>query len=377
MSEPVDIPQRDPKTRYRDVVRASIVGILANVALTVVKAAAGFAAGSIAVVLDALNSLTDVFSSIATIVGERISCWRPSRKFPFGFGRVEYVTSILIAAIIIAAGVLSFAESLRKVVHPSEPDYTAVTLAVLALATVVKIVLGIYFIRRGKKIKSQPLKASGVDALYDAILTFGTLAAAVVCLATHIDLDGWVGLVISVFVVKAGLDVLAEAIRSIIGERPDAGTVKGIRSLVADHEGVLGVYDLIVDSFGPEFLLVACHIEVADDMTARDINDLTRHIEEDLRAQYRAEAILGLHAYNAMSDYTAMRAKLDEITEHHPEILQVHGFYVDEPAAHVDFDLVIDFHHDADPLRRHIIDEMTAAYPRYTYDVIVDVDYCR
>lgn len=362
-------------SRYAQVVRTSIIGIVANVALAAIKAAAGFAAGSIAVVLDALNSLTDAFSSIATIIGEKIACRRPSRKHPFGYGRVEYVTSILIAAFIIAAGVISINESYHKIIRPSEPDYTAVTLIVLVVATLVKVVIGIVFIRRGKAVNSQPLKASGIDALYDAILTFGTLAAAVVCLVWHVDLDGWVGLVISLFVVKAGIDIVREAVCSIIGERPAKDTVKGVRALISEHEGVLGVYDLMIDSFGPERLWVACHIEVRDDMTACEINELTRHIEEDLRTSFNADAILGIYACNARGDYAAIHAKLNELVEHHPEILQVHGFYVDEDEMHIDFDLVIDFDHDADDLRRHIVDEMKEAYPAYTYNVITDLDY--
>lgn len=370
MTEPKNKP-----TRYEQVVRTSIVGIVANVALAAMKAAAGFAAGSIAVVLDALNSLTDAFSSIATIIGEKIACRRPSHKHPFGYGRVEYVTSILIAVFIVAAGIVSLHESYLKIVHPAEPDYTGITLAVLVVATLVKVVIGIVFVRQGRALNSQPLKASGIDALYDAILTFGTLAAAVVCLVWHVDLDGWVGLVISLFVVKAGIDIVREAVCSIIGERPDEATVKGIRTLISEHTGVSGVYDLMIDSFGPERIWVACHIEVRDDMTACEINEMTRHIEEDLRTQFNADAILGVYAYNSTGDYAAIHAKLDELVEHHPEVLQVHGFYVDEDEMHIDFDLVIDFDQDAEGLKDHIVDEMREAYPNYTYNVITDLDY--
>lgn len=363
------------QTRYAQVVRTSVIGIAANVALAVVKAAVGFAAGSIAIVLDALNSLTDVFSSTATIVGEKIACRRPSRKHPFGYGRVEYVTSIVIAAFIIAAGIVSLQESFSKVVHPVEPDYTALTLVVLVIAALMKVVLGAVFIRRGKAIDSRPLRASGTDALYDAVLTLGTLVSAVVCLLWGVDLDGWVGLVISLFVVKAGIDIVRDAIGSIIGERPLADTAKGVRSLISEHDGVRGVYDLMIDGFGPERILVACHIEVRDDMSASEIHDITRHIEEDLRTEFNADAILGVYASNSTGDYAAIHAKLNELVEHHPEILQVHGFYVDEDEKHIDFDLVIDFDHDADDLRRHIVDEMKQNYPDYTYNVITDLDY--
>lgn len=365
----------DKRTRLELIVRTSIIGIVANLALASFKAVTGLAAGSIAVALDALNNLTDVFSSLATIIGEKIAVRQPSRKHPYGYGRVEYVTSVVIAVFIITAGVLSLRESIAKVINPSEPDYTTITLVVLIAATLVKIAIGIVFIRRGKSVNSHPLRASGIDALYDALLTFGTLVSAIICLTWHIDLDGWVGIIISLFVVKAGINIVRDAIAPIIGERPLEETVRAIREVISEHEGVLGVYDLMIDSFGPEQIWVACRIEVRDNMLACEIHELTRHICEDLDKQFNARAILGIYACNSTGEYAYIHKKLSELVEHHPEILQVHGFYVDQAAKHIDFDLVIDFDTDADALREHIVSEMQECYPNYTYKVITDIDY--
>lgn len=363
------------KTRYAQIVQYSIVGIIVNLLLAAFKAAAGFIAGSIAVVLDGVNSLTDAFSSIATIVGEKIANMRPSRKHPYGYGRVEYVTSIVIGAIVLAAGCISIRESVVKIMSPSTPDYGALTISVLVVAALTKAVIGIAFIRKGRAINSQPLRASGVDAAYDAVLTFGTLVVAFICLIWGIDLDGWVGLIISLFVVKAGLDIIRDAVASIIGERPSEECVAKIRSLIAEHEGVLGVFDLMLDTFGPERTMGACRIEVRDDMLASEIHELTRHISEDLDRECRTQLILGIYATNSTGEFAGIHRRLDELVEHHPEILQVHGFYVDEDTNHVDFDLVIDFDHDADILKEHIVDEMKEFYPGYTFNVITDLDY--
>lgn len=370
-----ELKGNEPKSRYAQIVEYSVVGIVANLLLAAFKAVAGFMAGSIAVVLDGVNSLTDAFSSIATIVGEKIANRRPTRKHPYGYGRVEYVTSIVIGAIVLAAGVISIRESVVKIASPSTPDYGALTITVLVVATLAKVAIGIAFMRKGKAIDSQPLTASGIDAAYDAVLTFGTLAAAFICLVWGIDLDGWVGLVISVFVVKAGLDIVRDAVASIIGERPSEECVSKIRSLIAEHEGVLGVYDLMLDTFGPEKTMGACHIEVRDDMSACEIHELTRHISEDVAQECNAQLILGIYASNSTGEFAGIHRKLNELVEHHPEILQVHGFYVDVESHHIDFDLVIDFHHDADELKEHIVDEMKALYPNYTYNVITDLDY--
>lgn len=364
----------DP-SRHQEVIKASIIGIITNVVLSILKGVAGIIAGSIAVILDAVNSLTDVFSSVATIVGEKIATRSPSRKHPYGYGRVEYVTSILIAAIIMAAGVISLWESIQKIITPTEPDFSTLTLIVLIVASATKVFLGLYFVRRGTRFDSQPLHASGIDALYDAILTFGTFVAAVICMFWHINLDGWIGTIISIFVIKAGIDVLREAINSIIGERPDPEKVKAIRNLIEEHDGVLGVFDLLIDNFGPEYMLVNCRIEVRDDMLASEIHEITRHLSEDLYTDFNAISTIGIYAANPKEEYREMNHKLHEIVEHHPEILQIHGFYVDEPIKRVSFDLVIDFDHNAQEVKDHIVDEMKELYPDYSFNVVTDLDY--
>lgn len=362
-------------SRYRSIIRYSILGIVANVLLAAFKAAAGFLAGSIAVILDAVNSLTDVFSSLATIIGQKIATRRPSRQHPYGYGRVEYITSIMIGVLVLAAGVLSIREAAIKVVYPSPPDYSTLTIVVLVVATAVKVVLGVMFIRHGRAIKSQPLSASGVDAAYDAVLTFGTLVCAIVCLVWGIDFDGWVGLVISLFVVKAGVDIIREAVKSIIGERPDEKTVTKMKGLISDHEGVLGVYDLVINSFGPMRDFAACRIEVPSDMTAAEVHEITRHITMDLEEHFQCETVIGIYASNPEGEFSEIRNKLYEITEAHPEILQVHGFYVDSASDCIDFDLVVDFNANAAEIRHGIVSEMERLYPKYHYNVVIDLDY--
>lgn len=367
--------KRESDSRYTEIERISSIGIASNVALAAIKAAVGFAAGSMAIILDALNSLTDVLSSAVTIAGARIARMSPSRKHPYGYGRVEYLTSIAIAATIIVAGILSLMQAAERIVHPTEPSYTLVTCSALGISIAAKLWIAWYFKRGGARLKSQPLTASGIDALYDAMLTSGALAAAIICMVAGIDIDGWIAAVISLFVIKAGIDVARNALTSIIGERPDQEHATRIRELIANHEGVLGVYDLMIDTFGPDSTWAAAHIEVRDDMSAAEIHELTRHIEDDLDRECGAKAILGIYASNRTGEFANIHRKLNELVEHHPEILQVHGFYVDVSSKKIDFDLVVEFKHDANEIREHIVGEMKALYPSYTFNVITDFDY--
>ncbi|NGM17569.1 cation diffusion facilitator family transporter [Eggerthellaceae bacterium zg-887] len=363
------------QARDRQIVRASIVGIVANVVLAAAKLVVGLFTQSIAFLLDAVNSLTDVFSSVVTIIGAKLASMRPSRSHPYGYGRVEYVTSIVIAAIILAAGVVSLRESVVKIIHPSEPDYTAVALLVMAVTAGVKVVVGVYFKRKGAAINAQPITASGVDALYDALLTAGTVASGLFCLVSHVDIDGWVGAVVSLFIIKAGLGVLRDAISTIIGERPDPALVHGIKTCVNDHEGVMGVYDLFLDSFGPNNYMASLNIAVPDDYTAHQIHDLCRHITEEVRDCYCCTLTVGIYAANSTGDYVPIREKLMAEVAKHPEVVQVHGFYVDSDSRTVDFDIVVDFHCDAEPVRAAIVGAMKEAYPHYNFTVVLDSDF--
>lgn len=366
---------RKSNSRTRYIIKTSVVGIAGNVFLTVIKVLVGIAAGSVAIVLDALNSLTDAVSSIVTIIGTKIATMRPTRKHPLGYGRVEYITSILISMIILVAGVLSLYESVLRIIHPVEPDYRIVTLLVLIAAIIVKVVLWWVFVRRGRRINSQPLVASGIDALYDAILTGGTLFAALICMIWHIDIDGWVGVVISAFILKAGIDILKDAINPIVGERPNPTLVEDLREEIVAHKEVRGVYDMFLDDFGPEITFAAAHIEVDDDMTASQIHPLTRDIAEDIYKKHNVIITLGIYATSSSKEYAPIRQYLEEEIKGHPEILQMHAFYVEREKKRVDFDLVIDFSADPGEVTAHVAEMLKKKFPDYRFNVVADVDY--
>lgn len=361
--------------REYEIVKASIVGILGNMVLVVFKLIVGFLSNSIAIILDAVNNATDALSSIVTIIGTKIAGMPPNRKHPFGYGRIEYLTSVIIAAIILVAGALSLRESIDKIIHPAETDYTGITITVIIVAIIAKIFIGIYFHRAGKKTNSQALIASGVDSNYDAVLSAGTLVVAIVQLAWNINIDGIVGLLISLVVIKAGIEVLADALGPIIGVREDDDFGDQIREYVASFDGVHGVYDLLLDNFGPNETIGSVHIEVADNMNARQIHELTRTISRGLNEKFNIIATVGIYAENTTGEFAPMKKDLQDIADGKPEILQTHGFYVDKEQGTVFFDIVVDFKKDAEAIQRDVIEALRAKYPDYDYNVIIDTDF--
>lgn len=202
--------------RGRIIVRTSVIGIIVNILLAAFKAAVGITANSIAVLLDAVNNLSDALSSVITVVGAKLAGRKPDKEHPFGHGRIEYLSAMIIAAIVFYAGLTSLWESGKKIIEPEAADYSALSLVIIAVAVIVKIVLGRYFKRQGQAAESGALEASGADALFDAILSFSVLISTLIYLGTGISLEAYVGVVIAAFIIKSGIDMMRETLKSAV-----------------------------------------------------------------------------------------------------------------------------------------------------------------
>ena len=363
--------------RQRIIVRTSIIGIVTNVLLAGFKAAVGLAANSIAVVLDAVNNLTDALSSVITIIGAKLAGKKPDRDHPLGYGRYEYLSAMIIAAIVLYAGITSFIESVKKIIEPSAPDYSTVALVIIASAVVVKLILGRYVQAKGKQVNSGSLVASGKDALFDAILSASVLAAAVVFLLTGISLEAYVGIIISVVIVKAGIDMLRETLDDILGHRPDPELSRAIKETVVADPLVLGAYDLLIETYGPDLTVAAVHVEVPDTTTAAQIDQMTRRLQQAVFEQHGvALTTVGIYVLNTSDDAVAnMRDAITSCVMSHEGVLQMHGFYASEAEKRISFDVVLDFSvPDRQQLYGQIVSKTQAMYPDYSITVTLDRD---
>ena len=363
--------------RTKTIVRTSFIGIAVNLVLVAFKATVGFLANSIAIILDAVNNLSDALSSVITIIGTKLATRKPDKKHPFGHGRIEYLTSIAVAAVIIVAGATSIKESVEKIINPESAEYSAVSIIVISVAIIAKIAVGRYFKAVGKRVESDALTASGSDALFDAILSAATLACAVVSIVWKLNLEGIVGVLISVFILKAGIGIILETGSSIIGQRVDDELAKKIKDTVTAHPEVRGAYDLTIHNYGPSQAAIGTvHIEVDDTMTAREIHRLSRAIAAEVYLKYSIILSVGIYAANTSTPHIAeIRRAVEEAVAAHPEILQMHGFYIEEDEKCVMFDLIVDFSSDAKAVSDGVIAELEAKYPDYRFDVILDTDF--
>ncbi|MBR3170526.1 MAG: cation transporter [Lachnospiraceae bacterium] len=365
------------ESREKIIVRTSIIGIIANALLAGFKAFVGIVTGSIAIILDAVNNLSDALSSVITIIGTKIANKGQDKEHPLGHGRVEYLTAMIIAVIVLYAGITSLKESVVKIIHPERPEYTTASLIIVGVAIFVKIGLGLYVKRTGESVKSESLTNSGADALNDSIISASTLFAAIVFIVTGLSLEAYLGVIISIIIIKAGVEMLQSAYDQIVGVRIDAEMASGIRKTVSSVDGVYGVYDLLLHNYGPEFVLGSVHIEVPDTMTADEIDKIEREIQEKvLRENNVIMTSVGIYSRNTTNSRAAnVRAKIIKMLREHDYILQMHGFYFNEEEKRIQFDVIIDFDApDRIALYNHIVQEVQEAYPDYTVNVALDVD---
>lgn len=362
--------------RNKKIIQTSVVAIGVNLLLVLFKMGVGVIAGSIAVILDALNNLSDALSSVITIVGTKLSAKAPDKKHPYGYGRIEYITSVAIAVIVLAGGALAMKESIDKIITPQAADYTVVSLVIISAAIVVKIALGLYVKGVGKKINAPSLVASGTDAFFDAVLSAGTLAAALISYFFGISLEGVIGAVISVFFIKTGIQMLIEALHTVIGTRTDPELSTKLKEKINSFEEVNGTYDLALHYYGPSRIIGSAHVEVRDDMTAREIHELTRRIVIAVATEYGVLLTIGVYASNDRDPALAeMKEKTREVIARRPEILQMHGFYVNTVEKSVMFDIIVDFKADAEKARESVREELNGLYPDYRFDIILDSDF--
>ena len=368
---PIDTLNRD-----RIIVRTSIIGIITNVFLAAFKAAVGLVTHSIAVTLDAVNNLSDALSSVITIIGTKLAGRKPDKKHPLGHGRTEYLSAMIVAAIVLYAGLTSLIESVKKIIHPEKAEYTSVSLLIIAVAVVVKLILGSFVKAQGKKANSQALEASGADAFFDAVLSASVLASAVIFVVSGISLEAWVGAVISLFILKSGMEMLTETLDDIIGKRTDADLAKKIRRLIVSEPEVRGAYDLLLNNYGPDKNYGSVHMELPDTMTVDEVDVLTRKIEKKI---YQETGVImtgiGVYSYNTQNNEVAhMRNDIMRTVMSHDWVLQCHGFYADTVKKTLRFDAVMSFDMDPEEGVEILQKEIRKKYPDYQLTIAPDVD---
>ena len=363
--------------REKIVIKTSIISILSNIVLAGFKAFVGLLANSIAIISDAVNNLSDALSSIITIVGTKLAGRKPDKKHPYGYGRIEYMTSMIVSAIVLYAGITALIESVKKIIHPESSDYSIITLHILISGLIVKFILGMYVKKKGREVNSDSLIASGTDAFNDEILSISVLLSALIYMLFKISLEAYVGVLLSIFIIKAGLELIKESVDNILGVRIESDLAHAIKKEVIKEKDVQGAYDLVLNDYGPDKYLGSIHIEVADTLSVSDIDKISRNITRRISEKYGVILhTIGVYSVNTKEQFVIdAKKEISRIVFSHEGILQMHGFYIDKLDKYISFDIIIDFKiKNREEVYKQIYDEVQNKYQDYKINITLDID---
>jgi len=366
------------KDRTKRIVTTSIIGIAGNVLLVVFKIIAGTLSNSLAIITDAVNNLSDAASSLVTIIGTKLAARPADKKHPFGYGRIEYLSAMLIGMIVLYAGITALISAIDGIINPRVTEYPTVILVIVSAALAVKVFLGRFFIFQGKQTNSQSLVNSGKDALFDSLISLTTLAAALIRLFSGLSIESYLAAAIAIFIIKSGLGMIIETISKLLGEAGDAELGHKIRNTVLSFEGVEGAYDLVLNNYGPDAYSGSIHIAVPDTYTAWDIDDLIRDIQIKVYKEHNVilQAV-GVYSINTKDkEVAAIEDEITEIAVHTEYVKQIHGFHMNRDNKSIRFDVVVSFDaKDRTAVQRHLVEKCKEIFPDYTFQIAVDTDY--
>ena len=333
-----------PEVRRAYGMLCSIVGIALNVFLFAGKYLAGVLSGSIAITADAFNNLSDAGSSVITLVGFRFSGMKPDKDHPFGHGRIEYLSGLGVAMLIILMGFELFKSAIGKIMSPEPVETGAVTVVILLASVCVKLYMWFYNRSVGMKIDSEAMKATATDSLSDSVATSAVLISMLAAHYTGIMIDGWCGLVVAVMVLYAGYKAAKDTIDPLLGGPPSKEFVNSIREIVMSHEEIIGIHDLVVHDYGPGRCMVSLHGEVPANGDIIALHDLIDHIEKELEEQLGCEAVIHMDPLETDNEIIT-ETKHELLTHINSELpgISIHDFRMVQGPTHTNliFDAVV------------------------------------
>ena len=334
----------NPSVRGAYGILCSIVGIVLNLLLFAGKYLAGSLSGSLAIMADAFNNLSDAASSFVTLIGFRFAGRGPDTDHPFGHGRYEYISGLVVSFLILLMGIELGQSSIEKILHPEAMEGGWLTVLILLVSIAVKFYMHRYNRKIGEKIDSAAMKATAMDSLSDSIATAVVLICTVIYLATDVNLDGWGGGLVALFIIYTGITSIRDTLSPLLGQAPDPEYVQKIETIVKAHPEILGIHDLVVHDYGPGHRLISLHGEVSGDGDIYVLHDVIDRIEQELHEKLGCEAVIHMDPIAANDEHVnAMREKVEELLARWDSRISLHDFRMVEGPTHTNliFDAVV------------------------------------
>lgn len=363
-----------PEVRRSYGIFCSIYGIILNIILFGMKCFAGVITGSVAIMADAFNNLSDAGSSLVTLVGFQFAGMKPDKEHPFGHGRFEYISGLIVAIFIILMGFELARSSIDKIIHPEVVETGTAAIVILVISVLTKIYMALYNNGVGKKINSSAMRATAMDSLSDAVATTVVLLAMGIMKVTGINVDGYCGVLVAIFILWAGYQAAKETMSPLLGGKPDAEFIQRIKDIVLVHDKILGIHDLIVHDYGPGRVMISLHVEVPGDEDIFKLHDIIDNIEMELEEKLHCNCVIHMDPVESNNEMVnIMRQRVAKIVQSIDEQLTIHDFRMVTGQTHTNliFDVVLpqEFDMTDEEIRQEVQRRVQEKYPDH-YSVI-------
>lgn len=369
--------RQEPDSREGTVVAVSGLNILVNLIFAAIKVVIGLAVSSIAIVSEGVNNATDSATSLITIVGTKLSAKHPTEKHPFGFGRIEYLTSLLISVLILFTGAELMESSVKLIIAPQEMSISYVTMAIIAVSALVKLALGLFTIKEGKRVDSSSLVALGTECRSDSVVSVITLVTALVFLVFHVSLDAYAGIIMSLIVLKAGFEVLKETLSDILGQAGEKELAQELYRIIRAEPLVLNAADMMLHNYGPDAYSGSVNVEIDHSKTVGEVYAALHELQLRIMHEKHITMVFGIYAVD--KDHTQIRRLREQMAafvRQQEHVTSYHALYIHPNGKDIYVDLVVDYAlTDWEALRKEFTAYMAELYPDKHLELVIETNY--
>lgn len=366
----------DPNSREGVVSATSILNVIVNLLVALMKVIVGLVASSIAIVSEGVNNATDALSSILTLVGTKLAGKAPDARHPFGYGRIEYLTSMVIASFILVGGIEMLTSSIKLIFEPEELNVSYVSLAVVLVSAIIKYAMGVYTMKTGRRVGSDTLEAVGVDCRNDSYVSVVTIISALVYLLGHFSIDAFAGVFTSSLIIKAGYEIMRDTVSELLGQPADENLVRELYKEIRNTEGVINAVDMVLHNYGPDAYTGSCNVELDHKKTVGDVYEFLRSLQIRIYEKYRVAMVFGIYAVdNDSTDAHKLRSEIADYVKSKEHIKSYHAIYSDAKTNKIYCDLVVDYEADFEKTAKEFDEYLSKIYPDKQIQVNIDREF--
>lgn len=368
---------QDPESRDGIIAMTSGLGIFTNLLIAAVKVLVGLLSASIAIVSEGVNNASDALTSVLTLIGSRLARKHPDEKHPFGYGRLEYLTSLVISVLILVTGIELLKSSIELIFSPAELSISYISLAVVAFSAVLKFVLGTYTVKMGKKADSGALQALGLDSRNDSFCSLVTIVSALIFLIFHVSLDAYAGIFMSCIIIKAGIGVLRDTISELLGRPGEKELATDLYKTIRQTEGIVNAADMMLHNYGPDAWSGSVNVEIDHSKTVGEAYHILHALQLKIMHEQHVTMVFGIYAVdNDHEEVRAIRRAVAEFVKKHEHVISFHAVYLEPDTRRIYVDLTVDYKlPDWDALRTEFTGYMNGLYPDNELELTIETDF--